>query len=56
VVKENFFRDEEGHTSIEYALLASIASVTILAALITLQADITTLYAELVEATGGAAP
>lgn len=56
MVLEIFLQEEEGHTSIEYALLASVASVTILAALITLQGDITALYGDLVEATGGGAP
>lgn len=49
----NFLRDEEGASAIEYALIAGIISVGILASLEPVRDALKGLFAEIVEKLGG---
>ncbi|WP_116653297.1 Flp family type IVb pilin [Pelagibacterium sediminicola] len=49
-----FFSDENGATAIEYALIASVTSIVIIAALILINENLTGMYETVRDAVSGA--
>lgn len=56
MVFQQFLDEEDGHTSIEYALLASMVSVVILSALLAVRADLDHLFKTVAESMGPSSP
>ena len=56
MVIQQFLDEEDGHTSIEYALIASMVSVVILSALLAIRADLDRLFTMVAESIGPSSP